>query len=148
MYNRYIRTICAAILLAAAVSAPCSARAMAAETKAPVENITADMPQAEESCAAENSVPVDAAEDGNDVSCGDTGRGSAYDDIAEAFRYYLENENKGRPIVLAGFSQGADMCYRLLADYFGTEDMQEKLVAVYALGWPCTIWLSISDVSG
>ncbi|MCR5000581.1 MAG: DUF3089 domain-containing protein [Lachnospiraceae bacterium] len=62
----------------------------------------------------------------------------AYDDIAEAFRYYLENENKGRPIVLAGFSQGADMCYRLLADYFGTEDMQEKLVAVYALGWPCT----------
>lgn len=62
----------------------------------------------------------------------------AYDDIAAAFEYYLENENNGRPIVLAGFSQGADMCYRLLEDYFGDEDLQEKLVAVYAIGWPCT----------
>lgn len=62
----------------------------------------------------------------------------AYDDIVAAFEYYLENENNGRPIVLAGFSQGADMCYRLLEDYFGDEDLQEKLVAVYAIGWPCT----------
>ncbi len=62
----------------------------------------------------------------------------AYDDVAAAFGYYLENENDGRPIVLAGFSQGADMCYRLLADYFASEEMQEKLVATYAIGWPCT----------
>lgn len=62
----------------------------------------------------------------------------AYDDVSEAFRYYLENENQGRPIVLAGFSQGADMCYRLLEDYSGDEDIQKKLVAVYAIGWPCT----------
>ena len=38
----------------------------------------------------------------------------AYRDISDAFSYYLDNENDGRPIVLAGFSQGADMCYRLL----------------------------------
>ena len=62
----------------------------------------------------------------------------AYDDVAEAFEYYLDNENQGRPIVLAGFSQGADMCYRLLEDYFGYEDIADKLVAVYAIGWPCT----------
>lgn len=62
----------------------------------------------------------------------------AYDDIAEAFEYYLANEDQDRPIVLAGFSQGADMCYRLLEDYFGDEDMQKRLVAVYAIGWPCT----------
>ena len=62
----------------------------------------------------------------------------AYDDVAAAFEYYLENENQGRPIVLAGFSQGADMCYRLLEDYFADEEMQKKLVAVYAIGWPCT----------
>ena len=92
MYNRYIRTMCAAILLAAAVSALCSARAMAAETKVPAENITADMPQAEESCAAENSVPVDAVEDGNDVSCGDTGRDSAYDDISDAAQRAAEQD--------------------------------------------------------
>ena len=62
----------------------------------------------------------------------------AYDDVAAAFEYYLQNENNGRPIVLAGFSQGADMCYRLLEDYFADEEMQKKLVAVYAIGWPCT----------
>nr|MCR4908909.1 DUF3089 domain-containing protein [Lachnospiraceae bacterium] len=62
----------------------------------------------------------------------------AYDDISEAFRCYLENENNGRPIVLAGFSQGADMCYRLLEEYFEDEELQERLVGVYAIGWPCT----------
>ena len=62
----------------------------------------------------------------------------AYDDISAAFDYYLENENKGRPIVLAGFSQGADMCYRLLEEYFGNDELYNRLVAVYAIGWPCT----------
>ena len=62
----------------------------------------------------------------------------AYTDISAAFSYYLENENEGRPIILAGFSQGADMCYRLLAEYFSDESLQERLVAVYALGYPVT----------
>ncbi len=62
----------------------------------------------------------------------------AYCDVADAFEYYMTYENDGRPIILAGFSQGADMCYRLLEDYFEDEDMQEQLVAVYAIGWPCT----------
>ena len=62
----------------------------------------------------------------------------AYRDVSAAFAYYLEKENKGRPIVLAGFSQGADMCYRLLEEYFGDESLYDQLVAVYALGWPCT----------
>ena len=62
----------------------------------------------------------------------------AYQDVSDAFAWYLENENEGRPIVLAGFSQGADMCYRLLQEYFGDEALYEQLVAVYAIGWPCT----------
>ena len=62
----------------------------------------------------------------------------AYSDVSAAFAYYLEHENQGRPIVLAGFSQGADMCYRLLEEYFGDEALYEQLVAVYAIGWPCT----------
>ena len=62
----------------------------------------------------------------------------AYEDVSAAFAWYLENENQGRPIILAGFSQGADMCYRLLEEYFGDEALQEQLVAVYAIGWPCT----------
>lgn len=63
---------------------------------------------------------------------------TAYSDISAAFNYYLENENEGRPIVLAGFSQGADMCYRLLEEYFGNDELYSRLVAVYAIGWPCT----------
>lgn len=62
----------------------------------------------------------------------------AYADVSAAFRYYLENENNGRPIVIAGFSQGADMCYRLMEEYFGDKDLYNQLVAVYAIGWPCT----------
>ncbi len=62
----------------------------------------------------------------------------AYADISAAFAYYLENENNGRPIILAGFSQGANMCYRLLQEYFGDEVLYDQLVAAYAIGWPCT----------
>ncbi len=62
----------------------------------------------------------------------------AYSDVSAAFSYYLENKNNGRPIVLAGFSQGADMCYRLLEEYFGDEELYDRLVAVYAIGWPCS----------
>ena len=62
----------------------------------------------------------------------------AYSDVSAAFAYYLEHENDGRPIVLAGFSQGADMCYRLLEEYFDDETLYDQLVAVYAIGWPLT----------
>lgn len=33
----------------------------------------------------------------------------AYEDVCAAFDYYLEHYNEGRPIIVAGFSQGADM---------------------------------------
>ena len=66
----------------------------------------------------------------------------AYSDVSAAFDWYLEHENQGRPIILAGFSQGADMCYRLLAEYFGSEELYSQLVAVYAIGWPCTEFMA------
>ena len=66
----------------------------------------------------------------------------AYSDVSAAFSWYLEHENDGRPIVLAGFSQGADMCYRLLEEYFGDPELYDRLVAVYAIGWPCTAELT------
>lgn len=62
----------------------------------------------------------------------------AYSDVSAAFSYYLDNKNQGRPIILAGFSQGSDMCLRLMEEYFGDEKLKEQLVAVYAIGWPCT----------
>ncbi len=68
---------------------------------------------------------------------------NAYVDVAAAFRYYLKYKNNGRPVILAGFSQGADMCYRLLEDFYGgTNDeaaaLRNNLIAVYAIGWTMT----------
>lgn len=60
---------------------------------------------------------------------------AAYEDVKEAFLYYLENYNDGQPVVLAGFSQGADLSIRLLEDCFEDEDINDLLVACYAVGW-------------
>lgn len=62
----------------------------------------------------------------------------AYKDVRAAFVYYMQHENSGRPFVLAGFSQGAEMCLRLLKE-FGNEDfVKDNMVACYAIGWRFT----------
>jgi hypothetical protein len=68
---------------------------------------------------------------------------NAYIDVSAAFKYYLEHKNNGRPLILAGFSQGADMCYRILQEYYGGDgdravSLRENLIAVYAIGWDMT----------
>ena len=68
-------------------------------------------------------------------------RKNAFLDVSAAFAYYLENENEGRPFILAGFSQGSEMCLELLKTSFGGEEgaaLRQQLVAVYALGWGFT----------
>ena len=62
----------------------------------------------------------------------------AYEDVKDAFTYYLEHYNQGQPIILAGFSQGADMSLRLLKDCFADEEVNDLLVACYAIGWRIT----------
>ena len=62
----------------------------------------------------------------------------AYQDVKKAFKYYLKHYNQGRPIILAGFSQGGDMCIRLLKDCFSDAKTQKLLVACYAIGWGIT----------
>ena len=62
----------------------------------------------------------------------------AYEDIEDAFLYYIDNYNNGQPIILAGFSQGADMSIRLLKECFADEDINSLLVACYAIGWNIT----------
>ena len=62
----------------------------------------------------------------------------AYEDVRDAFDYYCDNYNEGEPFILAGFSQGADMCLRLLKDCFDDEQLQDQLIACYAIGWRVT----------
>ena len=67
----------------------------------------------------------------------------AYEDVSAAFRWYLDHENGGRGLILAGFSQGSQMCLELMKEYYGGDGaeakaLRENLVAVYALGWSVT----------
>ena len=62
----------------------------------------------------------------------------AYSDVRNAFKYYLANENNGRPIVLAGFSQGAEMTLRLLEEFGDNPRLKDNLVSAYVIGWRIT----------
>lgn len=62
----------------------------------------------------------------------------AYKDVRAAFVYYMQHENNGRPFVLAGFSQGAEMCLRLLKEFGNDAFVKDNIVACYAIGWRFT----------
>ena len=62
----------------------------------------------------------------------------AYRDVAAAFEYYFENCNNGRPIILAGFSQGSQLLLMLMKDYFDDPKYSDLLVAAYCIGWRIT----------
>ena len=60
----------------------------------------------------------------------------AYADIKAAFIYYLAHFNQGRPIIIAGHSQGAFLSERLLKEFFEDKPLAKQLVAAYIIGWP------------
>lgn len=60
----------------------------------------------------------------------------AYSDVRDAFKYYLEHYNNGRPIVIAGHSQGSKHAQRLLQEFFDGTPLQKQLVAAYIIGFP------------
>ncbi|MBR5478755.1 MAG: DUF3089 domain-containing protein [Clostridia bacterium] len=62
----------------------------------------------------------------------------AYEDIKTAFIYYADHTDPSRPLILAGFSQGADLIIRLMKDLFDDPKYQRRLVAAYAIGWRLT----------
>ena len=60
----------------------------------------------------------------------------AYEDVKNAFEYYLKNWNNGRPIIIAAHSQGSLLAERLLKEFFEDKPLQNKLVVAYLIGWP------------
>ena len=59
----------------------------------------------------------------------------AYKDIREAFIYYLNNFNNGKPFIIASHSQGTVHAKRLLSEFIDDKELQNKLVAAYLIGW-------------
>ncbi len=60
----------------------------------------------------------------------------AYSDVRAAFEFYLKNFNNGRPIIIAGHSQGGLHGMYLLREFFDGKDLEKQLVAAYLAGWP------------
>lgn len=60
----------------------------------------------------------------------------AYADVKKAFEYYLANYNHGRPIIIAGHSQGSLHAFWLVRDYFANKPLMKQLVAAYIVGMP------------
>lgn len=61
---------------------------------------------------------------------------TAYADVKEAFEFYLTHYNNGRPIIIAGHSQGAHMSQLLVKEFFDGTPLYRQLVAAYIIGWP------------
>lgn len=61
----------------------------------------------------------------------------AYQDVKKAFKYYLENWNNERPIIIASHSQGTNHAVTLLKEFFEyDEELKKQLVAAYIVGMP------------
>jgi pimeloyl-ACP methyl ester carboxylesterase len=60
-------------------------------------------------------------------------------DAAAAFDYYLEHCNNGRPFMLVGHSQGAQILTLLLSDYLRDHpEAYERMIAAYVIGYSVT----------
>jgi hypothetical protein len=73
----------------------------------------------------------------------------AYSDIKKAFEYYLENNNAGRPIIIAAHSQGTTHARRLLKEFFENKPLKKQLVCAYLVGIPVekTLYTGIATCS-
>ncbi len=63
----------------------------------------------------------------------------AYGDVVAAFDEFIAAQPDGRPIILAGHSQGSLHLLRLLKDRVAGTKLAARIVAVYAPGWPISL---------
>ena len=64
---------------------------------------------------------------------------AAYADVEQAFDYFAANVADGKPIVLAGHSQGALHILRLLNERVRGTPLMGRIAGVYAIGWPISV---------
>jgi len=58
----------------------------------------------------------------------------AYNDVLDAFHYYLDHYNKGRGFVLIGHSQGSNVLLHLIHNEIDGKPVQSRLVSAILLG--------------
>jgi hypothetical protein len=61
-------------------------------------------------------------------------RGLQYDDVRDAWRHYLEHDNRGRGVVLIGHSQGSFILTELIRQEIDGKPVQSRLVSAILLG--------------
>jgi hypothetical protein len=57
-----------------------------------------------------------------------------YNDVLNAWNYYLENHNDGRGIILIGHSQGAGVLTRLIANEVDGKPVQDQIISAMLMG--------------
>jgi len=65
---------------------------------------------------------------------GSLARGLQYDDVKDAWNYYLEHDNKGRGFVLVGHSQGSFILDELIRNEIDGKPAQSRMVSAILLG--------------
>jgi hypothetical protein len=66
-------------------------------------------------------------------------RGVGYDDVRDAWKYYLEHDNKGRGFVLISHSQGSFVLMRLVREEIEGKPAQAQMVSGLILGAPMAV---------
>jgi hypothetical protein len=61
-------------------------------------------------------------------------RGLGYDDVRDAWNYYLEHDNKGRGVVLIGHSQGSYILVALIRQEIDGKPVQARMVSAILMG--------------
>jgi pimeloyl-ACP methyl ester carboxylesterase len=61
-------------------------------------------------------------------------RNVGYNDVVDAWNYYLQHDNRGRGVVLIGHSQGSGVLTRLIAAEIDGKPVQKQLVSALLLG--------------
>lgn len=61
-------------------------------------------------------------------------RALAYNDVLDAWNYYVEHDNKGRGVVLIGHSQGSVILTQLIKSEIDGKPVQSKIISALLLG--------------
>lgn len=64
---------------------------------------------------------------------------AAYEDVRQAYEFFVATVDEDTPIVLAGHSQGALHLLRLLREELATSPEKGRIAAIYAIGWPISL---------